>query len=91
MNNVTIEESGWILDFAHSAEKSTALPHLNGLQFAMADGVPGGTRGMIHFSRSDIRAFMVLFKKYFQLEETARKDIADSELFDNTGPLKLGK
>lgn len=87
MNNISLEESGWILDYNRNGT-NTPLANANGSnippvnqQFALIDSV--GPRGIIHFNKSDIRAFMVLFKRFLSLEEQARKEFTDSELFDD--------
>jgi len=77
MRNVVIEESGWLLDY------NTSGAHPHNLVLSIMDAVPGGTRGMINFSESDIRAFLVLFKKFSLLKEHSIKKIKDEDLFED--------
>lgn len=60
MKFIGIEESGWRLQYDDN---------LQPLSISIIDAVPGGTRGTISFTESDIRAFKILFNKFIELKK----------------------
>jgi hypothetical protein len=78
MKQVILEEAGWLLDYNEGAIVPGKIQ-----TFSLMDGVPGGTRGILSFNESDIRAFKVLFKKFALLKEQDSIRIKDEDLFDD--------
>jgi hypothetical protein len=83
MKQLSIEESGWCLQYNFMA------PTPGGTKIiTIGDDVQGGQRGMIIFTKSDIRAFRVLLKKFENLLAIEEKELKDSDLFDDDIPIK---
>jgi hypothetical protein len=73
-----LEECGWALSYNITGDN----------RISIGDNVPGGARGNITISRSEIKTIVALLRKFEKLYDLEQKEIKDSELFEDNIPLE---